>query len=88
LFEELDKGVGYGRKDALSMGDLVEISLQLQPPDGDFLEKAVLKLSLDGGARENGHSYSRDQGFFDGLGASELHDHAQNLFRLMAFPCQ
>src|SRR5262245_15474277 len=67
VFQKSDKGIRYGRKNALSMSDLIEVSLQLEPANANLPERAVSELPLDRGAGENRNAESCNQGFFDRL---------------------
>src|SRR5713226_10679117 len=85
VFEEMNKGLGDGGECSMTMENLIEISLQLQSPNGNLLEKAISNLALDRGAGEYGNAKSCDQGFLDRLSAPEFHSNAQKLLRLIAF---
>ncbi len=49
LFYEEGEGLGDRRKDTMAVKSLIEIALQLEPPDREFLEESIFEFPLDRG---------------------------------------
>ena len=69
LLEEVDKCLRYRRKGPAAMEEQEKISLQLETADGDFFQKSIPNLPLDGGSRKDRNAQAGNKRLLDSLGA-------------------